>query len=281
MRMVRRVGQWLREFPSFYFPNWVGRMIFLLAAALSVVLVPLALIIFESSTPAFEWLSWFAGGASLVVSLAAVIVGFRISYSGEMSVRKEDARVEEAARALLIRELNSVLKTAEVKFPSLAGRTPIAMRSFLSENSVWSREDVLRFDEALRTRNEIVHAVGDFPDESVISNALESVRSLRQKIVESDFYGTDARESDDTDALSKETESSRVDPGGRRPLKEVQFITVAEVATIMRVSKMTVYKMVHVGILPAIRIGRSYRVPERAVFDYLDGVLEVEEKRGF
>ena len=44
---------------------------------------------------------------------------------------------------------------------------------------------------------------------------------------------------------------------------------VAEVATIMRVSKMTVYRMVHSGVLPAIRVGRSYRVPERAVHDYL------------
>lgn len=37
----------------------------------------------------------------------------------------------------------------------------------------------------------------------------------------------------------------------------------------MRVSKMTVYRMVHSGDLPAVRVGRSYRVPERAVHDYL------------
>ncbi|WP_436891890.1 excisionase family DNA-binding protein [Nocardiopsis dassonvillei] len=37
----------------------------------------------------------------------------------------------------------------------------------------------------------------------------------------------------------------------------------------MRVSKMTVYRMVHSGVLPAVRVGRSYRVPERAVHDYL------------
>ena len=33
----------------------------------------------------------------------------------------------------------------------------------------------------------------------------------------------------------------------------------------MRVSKMTVYRMVHSGELPAIRFGRSFRVPESAV----------------
>ncbi|QBI56052.1 helix-turn-helix domain-containing protein [Streptomonospora litoralis] len=56
---------------------------------------------------------------------------------------------------------------------------------------------------------------------------------------------------------------------GSKPLDEVRFLTVAEVATVMRVSKMTVYRMVHSGALPAIRVGRSYRVPERAVQDYL------------
>lgn len=50
---------------------------------------------------------------------------------------------------------------------------------------------------------------------------------------------------------------------------EVRFLTVAEVAAIMRVSKMTVYRLVHSGELPAIRFGRSYRVPESAVADAL------------
>ncbi len=54
-----------------------------------------------------------------------------------------------------------------------------------------------------------------------------------------------------------------------RQLSEVRFLTVAEVASIMRVSKMTVYRMVHGGDLPAIRVGRSFRVPEDAVDAYL------------
>ena len=32
---------------------------------------------------------------------------------------------------------------------------------------------------------------------------------------------------------------------------------------------MTVYRLVHSGHLPAIRVGRSFRVPEQAVHDYL------------
>ena len=52
-------------------------------------------------------------------------------------------------------------------------------------------------------------------------------------------------------------------------LAEVKFLTVAEVASLMRVSKMTVYRLVHTGELTAVRVGRSFRVPERAVNDYL------------
>jgi excisionase family DNA binding protein len=52
-------------------------------------------------------------------------------------------------------------------------------------------------------------------------------------------------------------------------LNEVKFLTVAEVASLMRVSKMTVYRLVHSGELPAVQIGRSFRVPEQAVHEYL------------
>ncbi|GAA1251497.1 helix-turn-helix domain-containing protein [Prauserella halophila] len=52
--------------------------------------------------------------------------------------------------------------------------------------------------------------------------------------------------------------------------RQVQFLTVAEVASLMRVSKMTVYRLVHSGELPAVRVGKSFRVPEQAVHDYLD-----------
>ncbi|HJQ44002.1 MAG TPA: helix-turn-helix domain-containing protein [Jatrophihabitantaceae bacterium] len=68
------------------------------------------------------------------------------------------------------------------------------------------------------------------------------------------------------DAGARPAESVHpVDPA----LSEVKFLTVAEVAAVMRVSKMTVYRMVHSAELPAVRVGRSFRVPEKAVHDYL------------
>jgi len=48
-------------------------------------------------------------------------------------------------------------------------------------------------------------------------------------------------------------------------LSDVRFLTVAEVADMMRVSNMTVYRLVHSGELPAVRFGRSFRIPESAV----------------
>ena len=68
------------------------------------------------------------------------------------------------------------------------------------------------------------------------------------------------------DEPTDQTTVRPVDPA----LAEVKFLTVAEVATVMRVSKMTVYRLVHAGTLPAVRVGRSFRVPEQAVHDYLD-----------
>jgi excisionase family DNA binding protein len=52
-------------------------------------------------------------------------------------------------------------------------------------------------------------------------------------------------------------------------LSGVKFMTVAEVAAIMRVSKMSVYRLIHSGELEAARFGRSFRVSEAHVDAYL------------
>lgn len=59
-------------------------------------------------------------------------------------------------------------------------------------------------------------------------------------------------------------------PGDPQPVTRTQFLTVAEVAALMRVSKMTVYRLVHNGELPAVRVGRSFRVHAKAVHDLLE-----------
>lgn len=54
---------------------------------------------------------------------------------------------------------------------------------------------------------------------------------------------------------------------------EAHFLTVSEVADVMRVSKMTVYRLIHSGDMPAVRFGRSFRVPEAAIEQYVRGAV--------
>jgi excisionase family DNA binding protein len=51
--------------------------------------------------------------------------------------------------------------------------------------------------------------------------------------------------------------------------QRVRFLTVAEVADIMRVSTMTVYRLIKAGDLRAVRVGKSYRLSEDDVDRYL------------
>ncbi len=47
------------------------------------------------------------------------------------------------------------------------------------------------------------------------------------------------------------------------------FLTVAEVAASMRVSTMTVYRLIKAGDLASVRVGKSYRLREADVDAYI------------
>ena len=49
-----------------------------------------------------------------------------------------------------------------------------------------------------------------------------------------------------------------------------KLLTVNEVAKILRVSNMTVYRLVKNKQIPAIRVGKNYRIKETDVDNYLD-----------
>lgn len=56
------------------------------------------------------------------------------------------------------------------------------------------------------------------------------------------------------------------------------LLTVGEVAGIMRVSNMTVYRLIKSGQLSAIRVGKNYRIRRLDVDKYLtDRAVRVEE----
>jgi excisionase family DNA binding protein len=50
---------------------------------------------------------------------------------------------------------------------------------------------------------------------------------------------------------------------------KARFLTVQEVADLLRVSSMTVYRLIKAGDLPAVRVGRSFRVRDTDVDAYL------------
>jgi len=49
-----------------------------------------------------------------------------------------------------------------------------------------------------------------------------------------------------------------------------RFMTAGEVAAVLRVSSMTVYRLINSGQLPAVRIGRSFRVDAEELDRYLE-----------
>ncbi len=56
-----------------------------------------------------------------------------------------------------------------------------------------------------------------------------------------------------------------------------ELLTVAEVAELLRVSTMTVYRLIRTGELPAVRVGRNYRVRRADLDMYLqEKIVEPE-----
>jgi excisionase family DNA binding protein len=57
--------------------------------------------------------------------------------------------------------------------------------------------------------------------------------------------------------------------------------TVAEVASVLRVSNMTVYRLIKSGELRAIRIGKSFRIQQHDLRAFLaQGVVHVDHANG-
>lgn len=58
------------------------------------------------------------------------------------------------------------------------------------------------------------------------------------------------------------------------------LLTVGEVAALMRVSNMTVYRLIKSGQMAAIRVGKNYRLRRSDVERYLnERAVQVEEER--
>ena len=65
------------------------------------------------------------------------------------------------------------------------------------------------------------------------------------------------------------------------PLGGDRLLTVAEVADHMRVSNMTVYRLIKSGTLPALRVGKNYRIRSTDLVAYLDAsATQLGESQG-
>lgn len=65
-----------------------------------------------------------------------------------------------------------------------------------------------------------------------------------------------------------ETSEGPTEPNSTSAMGE--FLTVAEVAKQLRVSNMTVYRLIKAGEMRAVRVGRGYRLKEDDVRRYLE-----------
>jgi excisionase family DNA binding protein len=61
---------------------------------------------------------------------------------------------------------------------------------------------------------------------------------------------------------------------------QMVFLTVAEIADRLRVSKMTIYRLIHHGEMQAKRVGRSLRVSTVALAAYMTTVDTVDGDDG-
>ncbi len=52
-------------------------------------------------------------------------------------------------------------------------------------------------------------------------------------------------------------------------MTEPEYVTVTEAAARVRLSKMTIYRLIKDGVLPAARIGKSFRIRTAAVDAWL------------
>ena len=63
------------------------------------------------------------------------------------------------------------------------------------------------------------------------------------------------------------------------PQFDEPLLTVSEVAQVMRVSNMTVYRLIKAGQLGALRVGKNYRIRRRDVERYLaERAVRVEDE---
>lgn len=58
---------------------------------------------------------------------------------------------------------------------------------------------------------------------------------------------------------------------------EIKVYTLDEVADILKVTKRTIYNYLKAGTLPAVKMGKSYRVTEENLREFIGGLSSVNQ----
>lgn len=62
-------------------------------------------------------------------------------------------------------------------------------------------------------------------------------------------------------------------------MKKGKYITIPELAKILGLSRIAVYKKVRKGEIKAIKVGRNFAIPQKYMLDILGRSLKEEEKK--
>lgn len=62
-------------------------------------------------------------------------------------------------------------------------------------------------------------------------------------------------------------------------MKKSEYVTIPQLAKILGLSRVAVYKKVKKGQIRAVRIGRNYAIPKKYIMNILGKALDQEDKR--
>lgn len=57
----------------------------------------------------------------------------------------------------------------------------------------------------------------------------------------------------------------------KQQTEQDEFLTIEELAKILKVTKVTLYRKARKGLIPAVKFGKSWRIPSRLVQEIRDG----------
>ena len=61
-------------------------------------------------------------------------------------------------------------------------------------------------------------------------------------------------------------------------MKNGKYLSIKELADILGISRIAVYKKVKKGQIKAIKIGKSYAIPQKAIANIMGGILSKKDK---